>query len=124
MQHANQAIDEVRRAEFFRKGGAWRDTARGKLWLLLSRWVNLHGGKQQLLNDLFRLNRRLLKAGLPKVSLDRLWSYLYEGSAKRYLNQWIGRLRWHVQRDLDRLFLVQVKFNLRNYLWSDGTAWR
>ena len=40
MQHANKAIDEVRRAEFFRKGGRWRGLVKGKRWLLLSRWVN------------------------------------------------------------------------------------
>jgi transposase len=35
MQHANQAIDEVRRAEFFRKGGSMRGVVKGKRWLLL-----------------------------------------------------------------------------------------
>src|SRR6266576_3004243 len=30
LQHAGQAVDEVRRAEFFRKGGAARDLVRGK----------------------------------------------------------------------------------------------
>ena len=66
----------------------------GKRWLLLSRWVNLDGKKQQLLNDLFRLNRRMMKAYLLKESLDRLWTYQYEGAALRYLNQWIDQLRW------------------------------
>jgi hypothetical protein len=36
MQHANEAIDEVRRAEFFRKGGRMRGLVKGKRWLLLS----------------------------------------------------------------------------------------
>ena len=30
MQHANKAIDEVRRAEFYRKGGAMRNVVKGK----------------------------------------------------------------------------------------------
>ena len=34
MQHANKAIDEVRRAEFFRKGGRMRGLVKGKRWLL------------------------------------------------------------------------------------------
>jgi transposase len=46
MQHANAAIDEVRRAEFFRKGGRMRGLVKGKRWLLLSRWINLTGIKQ------------------------------------------------------------------------------
>ena len=34
LQHANKAIDEVRRAEFFRKGGRMRGVVKGKRWLL------------------------------------------------------------------------------------------
>src|SRR5512143_1669785 len=41
MQHANDAVDEVRRAEFFRRGVRHRSIIKGKRWLLLSRWVNL-----------------------------------------------------------------------------------
>jgi transposase len=94
MQHASQAVDEVRRAEFFRKGGRMRGLVKGKRWLLLSRWVHLDSRKRQLLNELFRLNRRMMKAYLLKESLDRLWTYRYEGAALRYLNQWIDQLRW------------------------------
>jgi transposase len=75
MQHANQAVDEVRRAEFFRKGGATREVVKGKRWLLLSRWVHLNTHKKRQLNALFALNRRVMKAYLLKESLDRLWSY-------------------------------------------------
>ena len=53
LQHANQAVDEVRRAEFFRKGGAARDLVRGKRWLLLTSWLHLNRGKRQQLNELF-----------------------------------------------------------------------
>ncbi|MEZ5351739.1 MAG: transposase [Bryobacteraceae bacterium] len=94
MQHASQAVDEVRRAEFYRKGGKMRGVVKGKRWLLLSRWVNLDGKKRQLLNELFRLNRRMMKAYLLKESLDRLWSYHSEWAALRYLSQWIDQLRW------------------------------
>jgi len=94
MQHANAAIDEVRRAEFFRKGGALRDLVKGKRWLLLSRWVNLDTGKKRQLNQLFALNRRVMKAYLLKESLDRLWTYHYEGAMLRYLQSWIDQLRW------------------------------
>jgi hypothetical protein len=37
MQHANNAIDEVRRAEFFRHGKQIRELVKGKRWLLLTR---------------------------------------------------------------------------------------
>ena len=94
MQHANQAIDEVRRAEFFRKGKHLRELVQGKRWLLLSRWVNLTASKRQELNQLFALNRKMFKAYLLKESLDRLWTYHYEGAMLNYLQRWIDQLRW------------------------------
>jgi len=94
MQHANAAVDEVRRAEFFRKGGRMRGLVKGKRWLLLSRWVNLDTGKKRQLNKLFALNRRVMKAYLLKESLDRLWTYHYAGAMVRYLNRWMDQLRW------------------------------
>jgi hypothetical protein len=71
MQHANQAVDEGRRAEFVLKGGRIRGTVKGKRWLLLTRWVNLESRKRQELNELFALNRRVRKPYLLKESLDR-----------------------------------------------------
>lgn len=94
MQHANRAVDEVRRAEFFRQGKTMREVVKGKRWLLLTRWLHLDGPKKQQLNQLFALNRRLLKAYLLKESLDRLWKYRYEGAMNRYLLAWIDQLRW------------------------------
>jgi transposase len=94
LQHANKAIDEVRRAEFFRKGGRMRGVVKGKRWLLLTRWMNLDSQKRQELNQLFTLNRRVMKAYLLKESLERLWTYHYEGAMLRYLQNWIDQLRW------------------------------
>jgi len=55
MKHANEAVAEVRRAEFFRKGGAARELIKGKHWLLLTRWVHLNTNKKRQLNQLFAL---------------------------------------------------------------------
>jgi transposase len=94
MQHANAAVNEVRRAEFFRKGGKMREIVKGKSWLLLTRWRNLGGKKKQLLNELFRLNRRVMKAYLLKEALAHLWDFTYERAAVRYLLGWVDQLRW------------------------------
>ena len=117
MQHANRAVDEVRRAEFFRKGGRLRGVVKGKRWLLLTRWVNLDQKKRQLLNELFRLNRRMMKAYLLKESLDRLWTYRSAGAALRYLNQWIDQLRWQRLRPFQKLahLLLRHQEGLLNY---------
>ena len=103
LQHASQAVDEVRRAEFFRKGGAARDLVRGKRWLLLSSWLNLDRGKRRQLNALFALNRRILKAYLLKESLSHLWDYRYEGAMLRYLQKWIDQLRWQRLKPMEKL---------------------
>jgi transposase len=108
MQHANQAVDEVRRAEFFRKGGAMRGLVKGKRWLLLSRWVNLTHSKQQELNQLFSLNRRVFKAYLLKESLDRLWMYRYEGAMLNYLQKWIDQLRWQRLQPFQKLATMRL----------------
>jgi len=103
MQHAGAAVDEVRRAEFFRKGGAAREVVKGKRWLLLSRWVHLNTHKKRQLNALFALNRRVMKAYLLKESLDRLWTYSYEGAMLRYLQSWIDQLRWQRLKPMEKL---------------------
>jgi transposase len=117
MQHANRAIDEVRRAEFFRKGGRWRGLVKGKRWLLLTRWVNLSETKQQELNRLFALNRKLMKAYLLKESLERLWAYHYEGAMMNYLRRWIDQLRWQRLEPFQKLadLLVNHLEGIVNY---------
>lgn len=117
MQHANAAVDEVRRAEFFRQGKKMRDVVRGKRWLLLSRWVNLEGNQRGQLNELFKLNRRVMKAYFLKESLERLWSYKSPGWALRYLNEWIDRLRWQRLTPFNKLAktLLSHQEGLLNY---------
>jgi transposase len=108
MQHANAAVDEVRRAEFFRKGGAARRIVKGTRWLLLTRWVHVDASKRQQLNALFALNRRVWKAYLLKESLERFWSYRYEGAMFRYLQGWIAQLRWQRLGAFDKLAAMLV----------------
>jgi transposase len=94
IQHANDAVEEARRAEFFRKGPKMRDLIKGKRWLLLSRWKNLAPNQRGVLNRLFQLNRRVFKAYLLKESLEQLWNYRYEGAMVNYLKKWMDQLRW------------------------------
>jgi transposase len=109
LQHAAAAVDEVRRAEFFRKGGQAREIVKGKRWLLLSSWVNLDRGKKRQLNQLFALNRRVMKAYLLKESLARLWNYTYEGAMLRYLQSWVDQLRWQRLPPMEKLATMLLK---------------
>jgi hypothetical protein len=90
----SDAVDETRRAEFFRKGGAARGLLRSKRWLLLRRWAHLEREERRLVKELLALNRRLAKAYLLKEQLARLWDYTYEGAARRFLTTWLRALRW------------------------------
>jgi transposase len=110
-------VDEVRRMEFFRKGGHMRGVVKGKRWLLLSRWINLDSGQKQQLNKLFALNRRVLKAYLLKESLDGLWTYRYAGAMLRYLQNWMDQLRWQRLKPFEKLaqMLVDHLEGILNY---------
>src|ERR1035438_6303224 len=91
---AIDAVDEVRKAEFFRQGREKRELIKGKKWLLLSRWRNLNGEHRGDLNELFQINRRVFKAYLLKESLEGLWDYRYPGAMLNYLEKWVDQLKW------------------------------
>jgi transposase len=110
IQHANDAIDEVRKAEFFRQGKQKRGLIKGKKWLLMSRWKNLTLEPQRgELNRLFQLNRRVFKAYLLKESLEKLWDYRYEGAMLNYLQSWMDQLKWQRLRPFEELAEMLVK---------------
>jgi transposase len=79
--------------------------------------VNLTEAKRQELNQLFALNRKVLKAYLLKESLDRLWNYVYEGSMKKYLKAWLRQLLWQRMPAFEKLanMLVTHLDGILNY---------
>jgi transposase len=83
----------------------------------LTRWVILTSDKRQKLNSLFALNRKLFKAYVLRESLDRLWSYRYEGAMFNYLQRWIEQLRWQRLRPFQKLadLLVNHLDGILNY---------
>ncbi len=120
MQHANDAIDEVRRAEFFRQGPKNRGLIKGKKWLLQSRWKNLTLQHRGELNRLFQLNRRVFKAYLLKESLEKLWDYRYEGAMVNYLKKWMEQLKWQRLAPFEELAATLLKHvdGIANYCQS------
>ena len=109
LQHANDAIDEVRKAEFFRQGPKKRGLIKGKKWLLQSRWKNLTQVHRGELNRLFQLNRRVFKAYLLKESLERLWNYRYRGAMLNYLTRWMEQLKWQRLAPFEKLAAMLLK---------------
>lgn len=107
--HANDAVDEVRKAEFFRQGREKRELIKGKKWLLLSRWKNLTGEQRGDLNELFQMNRRVFKAYLLKESLEALWDYQYPGAMLNYLESWVDQLKWQRLAPFEKLADMLLK---------------
>ena len=60
----------------------------------MTRWQNLSEDSRKDLNQLFRLNRRIMKAFWLKESLEGLWSQPNAIAAETYLDNWIRSLRW------------------------------
>src|SRR5260370_69792 len=122
LQHANDAVDEVRKAEFFRQGQEKRQVIKGKKWLLLSRWKNLTGEQRGALNELFLLNRKVFKAYLLKESLEGLWEYQYPGAMLNYLEKWIDQLKWQKLAPFEKLadMLLQPVDGIADYCRTKG----
>jgi transposase len=111
MHHANAAIDEVRRAEFFRKGRRRRGLVRQAL--AAAEPVGESGQQEEAVVERAVWSEpEMMKAYLLKESLDRLWRYRYEGAALRYLNGWIDQLRWQ------RLAPFQKLRKCRSAMWK------
>jgi transposase len=103
LQHAADALDEVRRQEFFRAGAVMRQHGRGKRWLLLRRWKTVRGSKRAELQALFAANRRLFKAYVLREQLDRLWTYKTRPGVLNFLMGWFKALRWQRLPEMERL---------------------
>lgn len=109
LQHAADALDEVRRREFFRGSAALRAVGRGKRWLLLRRWKTVRGSKRRELEELFAVNRRLFKAYVLREQLDRLWTYKTPQGVGDFLLGWLKALRWQRLPEMERLGAFLVK---------------
>lgn len=115
IRHLNDAVDEVRRSEFFRKGKEGREAIRGKRWLLLRRWFNLDGGQKGLLKELLRMNKKLSVAYQLKEMFGKLWDYTSRTWAIKFLKQWESQLRWQRLKPFKK-FLKMIYNNLEGIL--------
>ncbi len=101
-RHLTEAVNEVRKAEFWRRGGRHRDIIRGKKFLLLRKRRRLHWRRRRDLDVLLRLNRRLQKAYLLKEQFDTVWTAVDEVQMAALLIIWRRMLRWQRLRPLER----------------------
>ena len=115
LRHLNDAIDEVRRKEFFRQGKEKRELVRGKRWLFLRRWFNLTKDQKGLLKETLALNRRLNTAYYLKEMFGHLWSYKSRTWALKFLERWKDQLKWQRLEPLKK-FVGLVERHLEGIL--------
>jgi len=87
---ANEAVDEVRRAEVREADGETARFIKRSRWALLKNPWNLSRKQGQKLREVQQNNRRLYRAYLLKESLAKLLDYVQPGRASRALDEWLG----------------------------------
>ena len=105
----------MRRAEFFRKGGAARDLVRGKRWLLRDELAPPGPWEAASAERTVCSEPAHSQSLSPKESLSQLWRYTYERAMLRYLQSWIDPLRWQ------RLKPMEVSWNSAISLAARGS---
>lgn len=115
IRHLNDAVDEVRRKEFFRQGREKRELVRGKRWLFLRRWFNLTKDQKGLLKETLALNKRLSVAYYLKEIFGSLWLYKNRTWALKFLVRWKEQLKWQRLKPLEK-FLKMVEKHLDGIL--------
>jgi transposase len=113
--HSNEAVDQVRRAEHKELMAAGDETLKGsrQLWL----YNPMHFSDEQAASfaALKDSGLKVARAWAAKELFTKLWTYRYEGSARRFFKQWFG---WASRSRLKPLIKVakRLKSHLENIL--------
>jgi hypothetical protein len=94
LRHANEAVDETCRAEFFPARGRGPHPWQALAAAAPRRFAHLDDEERATLEELLAHNRWLAKAHLLKEQLGQLWSSTDEAAAHRRLTTWLQALRW------------------------------
>lgn len=73
-RYLTRALDEIRKAELWRRGGIYRDVVRGKKWLLLRKYRRLRKKQKGDLAVLLQFNQRLFRAYVLKEQFGHVWT--------------------------------------------------
>lgn len=94
MRHLGEALDKVRKSEYYRLQGNQRRFIKGQRYTLLTNRENLSQEGRASLDLLFKANRRLNKAYLLKEQFGQLWDYTDPAEARLFFDNWKSALRW------------------------------
>ena len=88
------AVDEVRKQEFWRRGGRYREAIRGKKWLLLKKHKRIRRRARGDLAMLLMQNARLFRAYVLKEQFEHAWTYMTAKGMKAFIARWRKSLNW------------------------------
>ena len=94
IRHLGEALDTVRKMEYYRLTGKDRRFIKGQKYTLLSHRENLKPDGRRRLRLLLKANKRLNTAYLLKEEFGQLWDYEREGWARRFFENWRASLKW------------------------------
>ena len=94
MRHLGEAMDKVRKTEYYRLTGKDRRFIKGQKYTLLSHRENLTTDGRRSLKLLLKANKRLNTAYILKEEFGQLWDYEREGWARRFFENWRASLKW------------------------------
>lgn len=94
IRHLGEALDRVRKTEYYRLAGNNRRFIKGQKYTLLSHRENLTTDGRRSLRLLLKANKRLNTAYILKEEFGKLWDYEREGWARRFFENWRESLKW------------------------------
>jgi hypothetical protein len=113
--HLNEAVDQVRRAEHKELMAAGDETLQGSRPLWLYNPMNFSDEQAAGFAALKDSGLKVVRAWAAKELFTKLWTYRYEGAARRFFKQWFG---WVSRSRLKPLIEVarMLKSHLENIL--------
>ena len=94
IRHLGEALDTVRKIEYYRVTSKDRRFIKGQKYTLLAHRENLKPDGRRSLRLLLKANRRLNTAYILKEEFGKLWDYEREGWARRFFENWRASLKW------------------------------
>ncbi len=94
LRHLNEAMDKIRKSEYYRLTGDDRKFIKGQKYTLLSHRENLSTDGKKALKTLLAANKRLNTAYVLKEQFGQLWDYQSEAWARKFFDNWKASLKW------------------------------
>jgi transposase len=88
--YLNKAVDTVRKVEHRQLAREGRQTLKGSKYLWLRNFPDLR--LQPSFRQLYRLNLRTSRAWRLKETFGGFWQYCYEGSARKFFDDWLAQV--------------------------------